>query len=143
VSVDVSAGTALAVGSYAVGGTLTPSLNAWSCGGGFLLLIVLVGLLFAPGLYDRVRGRGQVVQEEVEPSTEAVREPPPPAEPSLAPAAATCSACGETLRPGARFCKVCGTPQAPSGTPQAITCAHCGKTLRPGSRFCAKCGHRV
>lgn len=139
VEVEVPAGTALAVGSYAVGGTLAPSLNAWSCGGGFLLLIVLVGLLLAPGLYDRTRGRGQVIEleAEVEP------EPPPVLAPSadaLPVGAATCSACGDPLRPGARFCKQCGKPvSAASGS----ACAQCGKALRPGARFCANCGHGV
>jgi VWFA-related protein len=142
VEVEVSAGTALAVGSYAVGGTLAPSLNAWSCGGGFLLMLLLIGLLVAPGLYDRARGRGQVVESETEPETEleaeleAKAEPKPP--PAASPAVETCSACGETLRPGARFCKKCGRPVS-----AASTCAHCGKELRPGARFCANCGHRV
>jgi Ca-activated chloride channel family protein len=139
VEVKVPTGTALAVGSYAVGGTLTPSLNAWSCGGGFLLLIGLVGLLFVPGLYDRARGRGQVVESEADP--EGVVEPgsPPSAVPSVA---ETCPACGEALRPGARFCKQCG--RAVVAVPVvAATCTHCGKALRSGARFCAKCGRRV
>jgi VWFA-related protein len=141
VEVEVPAGTALAVGSYAVGGTLAPSLNAWSCGGGFLLMLLLIGLLVAPGLYDRARGRGQVVESEaeLEAELEAKAEPEPPL--AASPAVETCSACGETLRPGARFCKQCGKPVAAS--PQATTCAHCGKVLRPGARFCANCGHRV
>jgi VWFA-related protein len=138
VEVEVPAGTALAVGSYAVGGTLAPSLNAWSCGGGFLLMVVLVGLLVAPGLYDRARGRGQVVEPAAEPEVMVVSEPPPSAAP---PDAETCLACGETLRPGARFCKQCGKPVTVS--PQATTCAHCGKALRPGAAYCANCGHRV
>jgi hypothetical protein len=137
VEVTVPAGTALAAGSYAVGGTLTPSLNVWSCGGGFLLMILLIGSLVAPGLYDRARGRGQVVEPEAEPETkpEAVMGP------DVAPAAGTCSACGETLRPGARFCKQCGKPVAIS--PQAMICARCGKALRTGALYCANCGHRV
>ena len=141
VTVEAPAGAALAVGSYAVGGTLAPSLNAWSCGGGFLLLILLVGLLVAPGLYDRARGRGQVVQLEAEPEAEAEPEskPQPPAAPSAV--AATCPACGEVLRPGARFCKQCGKPTVAS--PQATTCPRCGKALRPSAKFCANCGHRV
>jgi VWFA-related protein len=143
VEVEVPAGTALAVGSYAVGGTLAPSLNVWSCGGGFLLMLLLVGLLVAPGLYDRARGRGQVVQAEAEPEAEVEPEPPPPVTPPPAtpPAAAICSACGETLRPGARFCRICG--QSATSQPQASTCAHCGKALRPGALYCANCGHRV
>ncbi len=134
VAVEVPAGTAVAVGSYAVGGALAPSLNVWSCGGGFLLMILLIGLLVAPGLYDRVRGRGRVAEPEAEP------EPVPPAvtPPAPEPAAATCPACGAALRPGARFCRICGQAVA-----QAPTCANCGAALRPGARFCAKCGHEV
>jgi len=135
VEVEVPAGTALAVGSYAVGGTLSPSLNAWSCGGGFLLMVVLIGLLVAPGLYDRARGRGQVIQPEAEPEVVVEPEPSLPAAP---PAAETCSACGEPLRPGARFCRTCGQAVA-----QAPICANCGAALRPNARFCAKCGHGV
>lgn len=145
VEVEVPAGTALAVGSYAVGGTLTPSLNAWSCGGGFLLLIVLVGLLVAPGLYDRARGRGQAVESEAEPEAEVEPEalPVPTLPADAAPVdATTCSACGESMRPGARFCKHCGKPVSTAAA-SASTCTHCGKTLRPGARFCAKCGQRV
>jgi VWFA-related protein len=134
VTVEVPTGAALAVGSYAVGGTLTPSLNVYSCGGGFLLMGVLIGLLIAPGVYDRVRGRGQVIESAAE------VEPEPPL--AASPDAATCPTCGETLRPGARFCKQCGKP-IPSASGSVLTCAHCGKALRPGARFCANCGHRV
>jgi predicted amidophosphoribosyltransferase len=98
---------------------------------------VLLGLLVAPGLYDRVRGRGQVVQPDVEPVAKVEPELlPAPAPPSTPADAVTCSACGETLRPGARFCKQCGAPQV-------ATCAHCGKALRAGARFCANCGQGV
>jgi VWFA-related protein len=137
VTVDTSAGEAVAVGSYAVGGTFVPTLNVWSCVGGSVLLVLAVVMLAAPRLYDRVRGRGRLAELEPEP----VPVPAPPVAPapesiSAAPATATCSACGEALRPGARFCKACGTPQA-------TICVNCGATLRPGARFCAKCGQRV
>ena len=142
VVVETSAGEAVAVGVYAVGGTFVPSLNVWSCAGGAVLLAMAVAMLVAPGLYDRVRGRGQLAETAPEPVPSAA--PPPAPEPSpVAPAAATCSACGEALRPGARFCRACGTPQSAYSVPQATTCANCGAALRPGARFCAKCGQRV
>jgi Ca-activated chloride channel family protein len=155
VAVDTAAGTAVAAGSYAVGGTLAPSLNLWACLGGPLALVVLVALLAAPGLTDRVRGRGRLAEAGPEP------EPPqpvapvpspvpavPPAAPPVAPApVTTCPACGVPLRPGAQFCRACGAPQAvgkPTAVPpQATTCVHCGAPLRPGARFCAKCGQGV
>ncbi|MFL7791504.1 MAG: VWA domain-containing protein [Anaerolineae bacterium] len=144
VTVQTSAGEAVAVGSYAVGGTFVPTLNVWSCAGGAVLLVLAVVMLAAPRLYDRMRARGQLA----EPGPAPVPVPPAapvPAPESIpaAPAAATCSVCGEALRPGARFCKACGTPQAPFGTLRATTCANCGAALRPGARFCAKCGQRV
>jgi Ca-activated chloride channel homolog len=142
VVVETSEGEAVAVGAYAVGGTFVPSLNAWSCAGGAVLLALAVAMLVTPGLYDRVRGRGQLAETAPEPVPSAA--PPPAPEPSpVAPAAATCSACGEALRPGAKFCRACGTPQAAYSAPQAMACANCGAALRPGARFCAKCGHRV
>jgi hypothetical protein len=151
VKVETVAGEAVAVGSYAVGGTFVPSLNVWSCVGGAILLALAMAMLVAPGLYDRVRGRGRLAEPETEPAPPPpVTSPPTPASPPAAPVATTCSACGEALRPGARFCKACGTPQAPCGTPQApcgtpqtATCANCGTELRPGARFCANCGQRV
>jgi VWFA-related protein len=152
VLVETSAGEAVAVGAYAVGGTFVPSLNAWACAGGAILLALAVAMLVAPGLYDRVRGRGQLAEsaseQEPAPKPEPIPvppvAPPPMPEPSpAAPAAATCSACGEALRPGARFCRACGTPQALQGVPQVTVCANCGAALRPGARFCAKCGHKV
>jgi VWFA-related protein len=141
VTVKVSTGAAVAVGSYAVGGALAPSLNLWACLGGPLALILLVALLAAPGLYDRVRGRGRLVEAEPSVSSPMPAAPPvaPPVVPPVAPApVATCPACGEALRPGARFCRICGQVVA-----QAPTCANCGAALRPNARFCAKCGQRV
>jgi VWFA-related protein len=142
VVVKTSAGEAVAVGTYAVGGTFVPSLNVWSCAGSAVLLALAAAMLVAPGLYDRVRGRGQLAEAASEPALAPV--PPPAPEPSPAtPVAATCSACGEALRPGARFCRACGTPQALRDAPRAMVCANCGAALRPGARFCAKCGQRV
>ncbi|MBN1975820.1 MAG: VWA domain-containing protein [Anaerolineae bacterium] len=142
VVVETFAGEAVAVGSYAVGGTFVPSLNAWSCVGGAVLLALAVAMLVAPGLYDRVRGRGRLAGSEQEPEPRPVPAPAPKPSPA-APGAATCPVCGEALRPGARFCKACGTPQAAHDAPQATACANCGAALRPGARFCANCGQRV
>ncbi|MGH9460386.1 MAG: adenylate/guanylate cyclase domain-containing protein [Vicinamibacteria bacterium] len=45
----------------------------------------------------------------------------------------SCPACGQEVRPGARFCDFCG------GTLEQ-RCAACGKGQRPGARFCDSCG---
>jgi class 3 adenylate cyclase len=44
-----------------------------------------------------------------------------------------CPACGQDLRPGARFCDGCGTAVD-------VRCPACGKSQRPQARFCDACG---
>lgn len=162
VTVELETGTATATGSYAVAGTLTPTLSLWPCLGAFPLLILLV----LPGLYDRVRGRGRLAEPEPIPSplvtpppapsisprtgTEVMREPPV-APPPLAP---VCLSCGALLRPGARFCPVCGQ-SVPAASPPSLagkgagglgpapTCVHCSAPIRPGAKFCRACGQPV
>lgn len=62
---------------------------------------------------------------------------------------ATCSKCGNELKPGAKFCTKCGNPVsvAPAATMQkamnAAVCNQCGNELKPGAKFCTKCGARV
>jgi len=48
----------------------------------------------------------------------------------------SCPACGQALRPGARFCDSCG--HAFAGR-----CPACGQELRPGARFCDGCGRAL
>ena len=137
VTANLPAGAVTAVGSYAVGGALTPSLNLWPCLGALPLLV----LLALPSLYDRVRGRGRLAEPEPE------MIPPPPLSPVAPPpprpaATAACPNCGSVLRAGARFCRACG--QAISAAPQPeAACAHCGAPLRAGARFCRACGQPV
>lgn len=156
VTTQLPAGAVTAVGSYAVGGTLTPSTNLWPSLGVLPLLV----LLMLPGLYDRVRGRGQLAEAEpVLPPPASIPQVSPrtgtalmgeltPIPPSLS--LTTCPACGKALRPGAKFCRVCGQP-ASHGTPPPVkkevvressvsTCANCGTLLRPGAKFCRVCG---
>jgi len=45
----------------------------------------------------------------------------------------SCSNCGASLVPGAKFCTECGTRQA-------IVCPSCGTPSAPGTRFCSECG---
>ncbi len=132
VTAQLPAGSVTAVGSYAVGGALTPSLNLWPCLG----VLPLLMLLALPGLSDRVRGRGRLAEPEPEMTPPPIAPPPRPA------ATAACPNCGAALRAGARFCRACG--QAISAVPQpAAACAHCGAPIRDGARFCRSCGQPV
>lgn len=151
-TVQMPAGTVTAVGSYAVGGTLTPSLNLWPCLGALPLLVMLA----LPGLADRVRGRGQLAElEPVPPSPAAAPSVPASSFPlrtgtavmseprTSSPIAGTpivCPGCRITLRPGARFCPACGQAVVTAASPGAATCTHCGAPIRPGTRFCRTCG---
>ena len=49
-----------------------------------------------------------------------------------------CSRCGQVLRPGARFCPICG-----QAVPSGPVCPGCQSAVRPGARFCARCGRPV
>ncbi|MFX1300460.1 MAG: zinc-ribbon domain-containing protein [Promethearchaeota archaeon] len=60
-----------------------------------------------------------------------------------------CRRCGATLKKGAQFCRMCGTPVSPSQvqarqvTPSDQTrrkCSNCGKDLRGSEKFCTGCG---
>ncbi len=65
----------------------------------------------------------------------------------------TCPKCGSPLRPGARFCGVCGenlpvqikpAHEQPAAAASAeVICPHCGKPVRLGARFCQSCGKPV
>ncbi|MEA3341825.1 MAG: VWA domain-containing protein, partial [Chloroflexota bacterium] len=137
------AGSVTAVGSYAVGGTLTPSLNLWPCLG----ILPLLLLLALPGLYARVRGRGGLAEVEPTPVPPPPVAPPPPASAPTAPPqpapAAACSHCGASLRAGARFCRACGQAVTAARQPETVACAYCGAPLRDGARFCRSCGQPV
>ena len=168
--VRLPAGTVTATGNYAVGGTLTPSLNLWPCLGALPLLLMLT----LPGLYDRLRGRGTLV--EPEPALPSEPPPPPAFTPSVSPRTgtalmgtpstvgapstfptpaptATCPQCGRTLRTEARFCPECGMPKShgpaihteeeSADTRPKPVCVHCSAPLRAGARFCRACGRPV
>lgn len=52
-----------------------------------------------------------------------------------------CSGCGSDLRPGASFCRACGTPAAQAGSPAvAATCPQCRHVNPLDSKFCRACG---
>ena len=56
----------------------------------------------------------------------------------------SCPGCGAPLRPGARFCRLCGQVvvdlPVPEGAESEARCLRCGERLRSGSRFCRACG---
>jgi Ca-activated chloride channel family protein len=138
VSVEVTSGTVSGTGSYAVGGTLTPSLSAWPCLGILPLLVLLV----LPSAFDLVRGKGKLAQPEpaLAPAPPAAQPPQrgrvevPAAEPSV-----TCPKCGALLRPGARFCGACGAAPSTEAAVESV-CVSCGAPLRVGAKFCQACG---
>lgn len=53
-----------------------------------------------------------------------------------------CKNCGKPARPGAKFCRFCGTALSLSQPEIAPprTCSHCGKVLKVSARFCGSCG---
>lgn len=65
----------------------------------------------------------------------------------------TCPKCGSPLRPGARFCGVCGEnlpaqvkpghEQPAAAAPVEAICPHCGKPVRLEARFCHSCGKQI
>ena len=48
-----------------------------------------------------------------------------------------CQHCGNPLPEGAKFCSICGQPQA------QLTCNNCGTPLEPNTLFCSNCGTPV
>ena len=48
-----------------------------------------------------------------------------------------CQHCGNPLPEGAKFCSICGHPQA------QLTCSNCGTPLEPNTLFCSNCGTPV
>lgn len=62
---------------------------------------------------------------------------PAPQAQSAAPTASGgfCTACGQALQPGAKFCPNCGARQG-----GAAVCSGCGNPLQPGAKFCPNCG---
>ena len=58
---------------------------------------------------------------------------------------ATCSQCGASLRPGKKFCTLCGGTAQPavSGVGGAKVCPQCKQTVAVSKRFCPHCGLRL
>lgn len=63
--------------------------------------------------------------------------------------AASCPNCGNPVRPGAKFCQVCGGATAAAGKADTVTnapavlCPSCGNALVPGKKFCGSCGYKL
>ena len=58
---------------------------------------------------------------------------------------ATCTNCGNELKPSVKFCMKCGAPvSAPMAQVKSVessaVCPLCGKPLNPGTKFCMGCG---
>ncbi|MEA3341709.1 MAG: S8 family serine peptidase, partial [Chloroflexota bacterium] len=105
-------------------------IGGLGCAGAGLLLVGAVSL-FVMGRRSR---RAQPVTPPHIPTPPHVPTPPP-APPQLQPT--RCQSCGAAIRPGARFCPICGQPAAPR------VCRNCGAPLKEKARFCPKCGQPV
>ena len=64
----------------------------------------------------------------------------------------TCPGCGSTVRPGAKFCGICGSaikPATPAVADNYSTaapphiCPSCGKPVRANAKFCSVCGKPI
>ncbi len=70
-----------------------------------------------------------------------------PAEESVAPEVNTfvCSACGQSIEAGTKFCTYCGTPVAAPAPAVSVEpkCHNCGATVPRGSAFCVECGTKL
>ncbi|GAB2693768.1 SPFH domain-containing protein [Nocardia thraciensis] len=69
-----------------------------------------------------------------------VGSPPPPQQPALPAGGPSCTGCGTTNPPGAKFCMNCGTRLVNSSPAH---CTECGAELAPGAKFCNSCGTPV
>lgn len=108
---------------------------------GFAIPLLLALLLPLPFLFLK---RGTPAPTPLPPPT-SMQSPTSPTDVQL------CPHCRAPLRPGARFCKVCGQPIAaqtlpttpPPSMPTAmIPCPHCGTPMRAQAQFCPRCGQR-
>jgi VWFA-related protein len=53
-----------------------------------------------------------------------------------------CAQCGKPMRPGAKFCQLCGQPVSDALVGDVTQCPNCGQSAQPGAKFCSKCGYR-
>lgn len=54
-----------------------------------------------------------------------------------------CQYCGNVIKTGERFCRVCGKPAAQKPEQSGRRCAVCGAELLPNDVFCRRCGTPV
>ena len=90
------------------------------------------------------------VEPEAVPEPEIPVEAAVPAAPVVAAEPATpvgpaCAKCRNPLKPGAKFCNVCGSPVSanPSPAPADAFCPRCGGKVKVGAAFCPSCGNRL
>lgn len=55
----------------------------------------------------------------------------------------TCSNCGASLPPNAKFCLECGTRVQQLAMVRPTNCVNCGSELLPNAKFCMECGTPV
>lgn len=56
-----------------------------------------------------------------------------------------CPHCGTDIRPGARFCGICGKSlhEEPAARSGSANCPHCGMPLKTDAKFCPHCGMSI
>jgi len=75
------------------------------------------------------------------PATQPIAVPQSMTTESTAP---LCAHCGRTLKVGARFCSVCGTPvEIEAEVEKTPVCPLCGAAVKPAARFCKACGAQL
>ncbi len=156
--IEVKVGNIAGQGKYAESHLVNVVSNLWV---GLACLLPLFGLLVLPPAFGTLKSVLSSQKPSASPAApaETGRETPPealdyhPATPEASSGRATCVKCGRPLKPGARFCPACGSPQASAppvqskpaapAAPSPQVCPNCGKAIRPGVKFCASCGNRL
>ena len=82
----------------------------------------------------------EVLFEEQVPEAEDVSQ-----EALAAPAesVSTCTNCGATLMPNAKFCSECGAPVTKTEPERPTHCPICGTELAEHAKFCSECGYKI
>ncbi|WP_294155394.1 zinc ribbon domain-containing protein [uncultured Selenomonas sp.] len=57
--------------------------------------------------------------------------------------ASTCTNCGATLMPNAKFCSECGAPVPKPEPVRPTHCPICGTELAERAKFCSECGYKI
>jgi Double zinc ribbon len=117
------------------------SMAVWAIWAGGIMLVLAVGGFFAVLAAGTAAAAGKSAGAARPGTGSAPQAKAMPATPAQTPASGPAgSGCGHELKPGARFCTVCGRQAASDGSGAPAPAAGCGHEIRAGARFCAVCG---